>query len=154
MTQAQSTSRSESISLRQVLPGAIAGAPSLAGPIAESQPGRSLKAPQYLTAHYWWAYVHPRAIWFFERQWLVNLILWGNYTRLRNAAMAELGDVLPGATLQVACVYGDLTGELTQPGRDRRRQAGYRRRTADAARKPAKQAAIRGASAVALDGFR
>jgi ubiquinone/menaquinone biosynthesis C-methylase UbiE len=55
-----------------------------------------------------------KAIWFFERQWLVNLILWGNYKRLCDAAMAELGDVLPGTTLQVACVYGDLTGELTQ----------------------------------------
>jgi ubiquinone/menaquinone biosynthesis C-methylase UbiE len=81
-------------------------------PIAESQPGRNIKAPHYLTAHYWWAYVHPRAVWLFERQWLVNLILLGNYTRLRNAAMTELGDVLPGATLQVACVYGDLTGRL------------------------------------------
>ena len=114
MTEVQSTSRSEGISLRQLLPSAIAGGASLAGPMAESQPGRNIKAPHYLTAHYWWAYVHPRAIWFFERQWLVNLILWGNYTRLRNAAMTELGDVLPGATLQVACVYGDLTGELTQ----------------------------------------
>jgi hypothetical protein len=80
--------------------------------IAESQSGRNIKAPHYLTAHYWWAYVHPRAIWLFERQWLVNLILWGNYSRLRDAAMAELGDVLPGATLQVACVYGDLTCRL------------------------------------------
>ncbi len=62
-------------------------------PIAETQFGRSIKAPHYLTAHYWWAYVHPRAVWLFERQWLVNLILWGNYARLRNAAMAELGDV-------------------------------------------------------------
>ena len=97
-----------------MLPSTIAVATSLAGPIAESQPGHNLKVPHYLTAHYWWAYVHPKAIWFFERQWLVNLILWGNYKRLRDAAMAELGDVLPGTTLQVACVYGDLTGELTQ----------------------------------------
>ena len=75
-----------------------------------SRPARTQhQDPNYLTAHYWWAYVHPRAVWFFERQWLVNLILWGNYVRLRDAAMVELGDVLPGATLQVACVYGDLT---------------------------------------------
>lgn len=80
--------------------------------IAELPSGPNLKAPAYLTAHYWWAYVHPRAIWVFERQWLVNLILWGNYRRLRDAAMAELGDALPGATLQVACVYGDLTSHL------------------------------------------
>jgi ubiquinone/menaquinone biosynthesis C-methylase UbiE len=114
LIQAQSTSRSESISLRPMFPGIIEGALSLPDrSFVESLPGLRVKAPHYLTAHYWWAYVHPRAVWFFERQWLVNLILWGNYNQLRNAAMAELGDVLPGTTLQVACVYGDLTGELT-----------------------------------------
>ena len=68
--------------------------------------------PQYLSAHYWWAYVHPRAVRVFERQWLVNLILWGNYPRLSDSALNELGEELPGATLQVACVYGDLTERL------------------------------------------
>ena len=68
--------------------------------------------PHYLSAHYWWAYVHPRAVQVFERQWLVNLILWGNYPRLSESALNELGDELPGTTLQVACVYGDLTERL------------------------------------------
>jgi ubiquinone/menaquinone biosynthesis C-methylase UbiE len=68
--------------------------------------------PHYLSAHYWWAYVHPRAVRVFERQWLVNLILWGNYRRLSESALAELGEALPGTTLQVACVYGDLTERL------------------------------------------
>jgi ubiquinone/menaquinone biosynthesis C-methylase UbiE len=96
-----------------MFPRATAGTISLGdGTFAESLPGLSLKAPHYLTAHYWWAYVHPRAVWLFERQWLVNLILWGNFARLRDAAITELGDVIPGATLQVACVYGDLTGKL------------------------------------------
>jgi ubiquinone/menaquinone biosynthesis C-methylase UbiE len=49
----------------------------------------------------------------FERQWLVNLILWGNYARLRDAALSEFGEVLSGRTLQVACAYGDLTGKLS-----------------------------------------
>jgi SAM-dependent methyltransferase len=113
LTQVQSTSRSEGISLRRMYPSVTAEALVLTDrSIAESRSERQIKVPQYLTAHYWWAYVHPRAVWVFERQWLVNLILWGNYTRLRDAAMAELGKVLPGATLQVACVYGDLTGKL------------------------------------------
>ena len=113
MTQAQSTRRSESISLHRTFPSAIAGAISpIDRSIAGYQSGCHIKVPHYLTAHYWWAYVHPSAVWVFERQWLVNLILWGNYTRLRNAAMVELGETLPGATLQVACVYGDLTGKL------------------------------------------
>ena len=70
--------------------------------------------PAYLQRHYWWAYVHPRAVKIFERQWLVNLILFGNYRRLHDAALTQLGETLPGATLQVACVYGDLTTRLAQ----------------------------------------
>ena len=48
----------------------------------------------------------------FERQWLVNLILWGNFGRLRDAALDALGERLDGRTLQIACVYGDLTARL------------------------------------------
>jgi ubiquinone/menaquinone biosynthesis C-methylase UbiE len=69
--------------------------------------------PHYLSAHYWWAYVHPNAVRVFERQWLVNLILWGNYRRLCDATLAELDEDLSGSTLQVACVYGDLTARLS-----------------------------------------
>lgn len=75
--------------------------------------------PAYLAETYWWAYVHPRAVRFFERQWLVNAILWGNFARLRDAALGALGERLPGRTLQVACVYGDLTPRLAariEPG--------------------------------------
>jgi len=68
--------------------------------------------PLYLDEVYWWAYVHPRAVRFFERQWLVNLILWGNFARLRDAALDALGKTILGKTLQVACVYGDLTSRL------------------------------------------
>lgn len=68
--------------------------------------------PRYLHEIYWWAYVHPRAIAFFERQWLVNAILWGNFAQLRDAALDRLGESLEGRTLQVACVYGDFTNRL------------------------------------------
>jgi len=69
------------------------------------------RVPSYLRAYYWWAYIHPLGVKLFERQWLVNLILWGNYSLLRDAALKELGESLPGCTLQVACVYGDLSDE-------------------------------------------
>lgn len=68
--------------------------------------------PGYLQQTYWWAYVHPRAVRFFERQWLVNLILWGNLDRLRNAALDALGPRIDGRTLQIACVYGNFTATL------------------------------------------
>ncbi len=79
----------------------------------------AVPVPAYLRLHYWWAYVHPTAVWVFERAWLVNLILWFNYRRLSEAALTALaidspdGAVL-GRTLQIACVYGDLTERLSR----------------------------------------
>jgi ubiquinone/menaquinone biosynthesis C-methylase UbiE len=75
---------------------------------------RILPIPRYLEQVYWWAYVHPKAVQFFEREWLVNLILFGNYGRLRDAALAELGQQATGHTLQIACVYGNLTPRLAR----------------------------------------
>lgn len=72
----------------------------------------ALPIPRYLEQVYWWAYVHPKAVHLFEREWLVNAILFGNYSRLRDMALAELGDTIEGRTLQVACVYGNLTPRL------------------------------------------
>ncbi len=69
----------------------------------------TVPVPEYLQKTYWWAYVHPNAVRVFERQWLVNLILWGNFARLRDAALQELGEVVSGKVLQVACVYGNFT---------------------------------------------
>jgi ubiquinone/menaquinone biosynthesis C-methylase UbiE len=77
-----------------------------------------MTVPRYLAQTYWWAYVHPNAVRLFERQWLVNLILWGNFGKLRDAALDALCERadgnLSGRTLQVACVYGDLTSRLRQ----------------------------------------
>ena len=60
---------------------AIASAPAPA-------PAARAPVPRYLEQVYWWAYVHPRAVQVFEREWLVNLILFGNYGRLRDMARA------------------------------------------------------------------
>jgi ubiquinone/menaquinone biosynthesis C-methylase UbiE len=81
-------------------------------------PAQALKTPvpmpRYLEQTYWWAYVHPNAVRVFERQWLVNLILWGNYNRLRDSVFRELETPVSGKVLQVACVYGDFTGMLAR----------------------------------------
>lgn len=77
-------------------------------------PATPLPIPDYLEQTYWWAYVHPKAVYVFERQWLVNLILWGNFNRLRDAALEALGASLDGRTLQIACVYGNLTAKLRE----------------------------------------
>lgn len=77
-------------------------------------PPSRVSIPAYLQDTYWWAYIHPNAVRVFERQWLVNLILWGNFTKLRDAALAEVGDTIEGNVLQVACVYGDFTQQLVR----------------------------------------
>ncbi|HEY0281074.1 MAG TPA: rhodoquinone biosynthesis methyltransferase RquA [Rhizomicrobium sp.] len=71
-----------------------------------------IRIPDYLRRHYWWAYIHPRGVKFFDRRWIVNLILLGNYNRLRDRALAEFGKAASGNILQLACVYGDLTTQL------------------------------------------
>ena len=68
--------------------------------------------PQYLETTYWWAYLHPNAVRLFEREWLVNLILWGNFRRLRDLALADLGQASDQNILQIACVYGDFTQQI------------------------------------------
>lgn len=68
--------------------------------------------PDYLQETYWWAYLHPRTMSFFEKEWVVNLILWGNMKRLTRAVTEDLA-VPPGSrVLQVACVYGQFSKRL------------------------------------------
>ena len=89
-------------------------------PIPNAKPSADIvrdgtaEIPEYLERIYWWTYVRPWAVWFFERQWLVNAILFGNYVRLRDAALEFMGARLPGRTLQIACVYGDMTCRLAE----------------------------------------
>lgn len=74
-----------------------------------SRASSALPVPEYLRTNYWWAYIHPKAVRFFERQWMVNLILWGNYNRLRSSVLEQFGRPITGNTLQIACAYGDIT---------------------------------------------
>ena len=81
-------------------------------PPSRSRDDESAAVPVYLEQNYWWAYVHPRSVRIFEREWLVNLILFGNYARLRDAAIEALQLDDARQVLQLACVYGDLTPRL------------------------------------------
>lgn len=85
-----------------------------AAPVSAQVLKAPVPMPRYLEQTYWWAYVHPNAVRVFERQWLVNLILWGNYNRLRDSVFGELSAPVAGKVLQVACVYGDFTEMLAR----------------------------------------
>jgi ubiquinone/menaquinone biosynthesis C-methylase UbiE len=73
---------------------------------------KSPAIPDYLQDTYWWAYLHPKAFWFFEREWVVNLILWGNMKKLTGAVLDEMDSQPHREVLQVACVYGDFTNRV------------------------------------------
>jgi ubiquinone/menaquinone biosynthesis C-methylase UbiE len=70
--------------------------------------------PDYLEKVYWWAYVRPYAIKFFDRPWIVNLILFGNMAKLRDKALDALGTSIHGCTLQIASVYGDYALKMVE----------------------------------------
>ena len=68
--------------------------------------------PDYLQDTYWWAYLHPKSLVFFEREWVVNLILWGNMHKLTRTVLDEMNLQPNSSVLQVACVYGDFSNRL------------------------------------------
>lgn len=90
----------------------VAAAPDVPHPLPELDPALSL--PPYLEKHYWWAYLHPRGVRFFDRLWMVNAILFGNFNALRDEALRRLGPRIDGHMLQVAAVYGDITPKIAE----------------------------------------
>lgn len=113
LSQASSLNHANRLDLDPALAGAKDGV-HLAPSSLASERSATVPVPAYLQQTYWWAYLHPNAVRFFERQWLVNLILWGNFAALRDAALDEIGTTIEGSVLQVACVYGNFTEKLTQ----------------------------------------
>ncbi|MDQ6970850.1 MAG: rhodoquinone biosynthesis methyltransferase RquA [Mariprofundus sp.] len=70
--------------------------------------------PVYLVRHYWWAYLWPKAVWFFDHQMIINAILFGQYQKLMKATLARLQHAPQQCVLQLTCVYGSLTPALLQ----------------------------------------
>ncbi len=70
--------------------------------------------PEYLVRYYWWAYLWPVATWFFDHQPIINAILFGQYKKLMGATMARLENAPHENTLQLTCVYGELTPKLVE----------------------------------------
>jgi len=68
--------------------------------------------PRYLVRYYWWAYLWPKAVWFFDHQPVINAILFGQYKKLMNTTLARLEHTPGERVLQLTCVYGSLTPGL------------------------------------------
>lgn len=70
--------------------------------------------PYYLARHYWWAYLWRAGVWFFDHQPIINAILFGQYKALMCATLKQLDTGFAGRMLQMTCVYGGLTPNLTK----------------------------------------
>jgi ubiquinone/menaquinone biosynthesis C-methylase UbiE len=81
-------------------------------PVMEISRAHEIPVPEYLQRVYWWTYIHPFAVKFFDRLWLINLIVLTNYHRLRDAALAEFSPKAGDKVLQISCAYGDVTPKL------------------------------------------
>ncbi len=70
-----------------------------------------LHIPDYLNETYWWAYLHPVGVKFFDHNFIVNSILFGNYKKLRDSVLEHL-DAGTGNVLQMAAVYGNISAKI------------------------------------------
>ncbi len=70
--------------------------------------------PEYLARHYWWAYLDPIGVWFFDHQPIINLILFGQYHNILNEVMRRYATTDGARTLQLTCAYGSLTPTLAR----------------------------------------
>lgn len=93
--------------------------PNPAGSIARSHDGRPMAAaapplPDYLVRHYWWAYLWRPTVWFFDHQPIIDCIVFGQYTALREQTLALLDGDQAGDTLLIASAYGDVVPGLAR----------------------------------------
>jgi len=75
-------------------------------------PSVLLDTPDYLRRIYWWAYEHPLAVKFWDRGFLINFILLGNYTRLVDAVLEAFPRPISGSLLQISNAYGQLVPRI------------------------------------------
>lgn len=68
--------------------------------------------PEYLAHYYWWAYLAPRGVWFFDHHLIINLILFGQYRAILDEVMRRYATMPASRTLQLTCAYGSLTPTL------------------------------------------
>jgi len=66
------------------------------------------KMPEYLAKNYWWAYLSPVGVYFFDLPFVVNRILWGQYNKIANDVVKLLATQSDYSMAQISCAYGDI----------------------------------------------
>lgn len=70
--------------------------------------------PRYLAKNYWWAYLSPIGIKFFDSDFMVNRILWGQYHQIAQNTVEILTQDASQKIAGVSCAYGEFFPLLSQ----------------------------------------
>ncbi|MGL1959420.1 MAG: class I SAM-dependent methyltransferase [Colwellia sp.] len=62
--------------------------------------------PSYLLKSYWWAYLSPVGVKIFDRPWMVNAILWGQYNKIARDSASWIAAKPNQIVASVSCAYG------------------------------------------------
>jgi ubiquinone/menaquinone biosynthesis C-methylase UbiE len=73
--------------------------------------------PEYLAEHYWWAYLSPKGVKFFDRPYIVNGILWGQYHKIAQDTVNLFSSENELVNTQqkvagISCAYGEFFPKL------------------------------------------
>jgi len=73
--------------------------------------------PEYLAKHYWWAYLSPKGVGFFDRPFIVNRILWVQYHKIAQDAVnlfSSENDLVNSkqTVAGISCAYGEFFPKL------------------------------------------
>jgi len=64
--------------------------------------------PEYLARNYWWAYLSPIGVSFFDHPFIVNRILWGQYHAIARDTVNILADQPIQSMAEISCAYGEI----------------------------------------------
>jgi ubiquinone/menaquinone biosynthesis C-methylase UbiE len=86
--------------------------PLKSAPMPNTNSAATPPVPDYLRDTYTWAYLDHRTVPWLDQPVVVSAILWGNASRLMNAAVLEFS--AGQRVLQAAAVYGDFSQRLAR----------------------------------------
>ena len=64
--------------------------------------------PEYLVKHYWWAYLSPVGVKFFDHGFMVNRILWGSYHAIAQDAVNIISSQSTQKVAGISSAYGEF----------------------------------------------
>jgi ubiquinone/menaquinone biosynthesis C-methylase UbiE len=70
--------------------------------------------PDYLVKNYWWAYLSPMGVNFFDRGFMVNRILWGQYHKIAENTVNLIAKKPEQTVAGISCAYGEFFPKLMQ----------------------------------------